>query len=53
MKIRISEINCRAVGDGKVIASLTIRVKDVAELNAVCARIRTVSGVEQVRRGKS
>ena len=28
-------------------------VKNVAELNTVCSRIRSISGVEQVRRGKT
>jgi len=53
MKIRISEINARTVGENKVIASLTFYVHDVAELNAVCAKLRNVSSVEAVRRGKS
>jgi GTP pyrophosphokinase len=53
MKVGLSEINCRTMENGRAIASLTFRVRDVGELNTICARIRTVSGVEQVRRGKS
>ena len=53
MKIPISEINCRTVGNDRAIACLTFRVRDVAELNTVCARLRNVPGVDQVRRGKS
>ena len=53
MKIRMREINCRTVGEGRAVASLTFCVRDVQELNTVCAKIRTVPGVEQVRRGKS
>ena len=53
MKIGISEINCRTIGDGRAIASLTFRVKNVIELNNVCAKIRSVPGVETVRRGKN
>ncbi len=53
MKIRISEMNCRLVGDGNAIASLTFSVRDVAELNTVCAKLQNVSGVQQVRRGKT
>ena len=53
MKVSISEITCRTVGEGRAVASLTFRVRDVGELNSICAKIRSVSGVEQVRRGKS
>ena len=53
MKIRISEINARTVSETRVIASLTFSVRDVTELNAVCAKLRNVSAVEAVRRGKS
>ena len=52
-KIKMREINCRAVGEGHAVASLTFSVRNVEELNAVCGKIRSVSGVEQVRRGKS
>ena len=52
-KIKMREINCRAVGEGHAVASLTFSVRNVEELNAVCSKIRSVSGVEQVRRGKS
>ena len=53
MKIPISEINCRTVGEGRALASLTFSVKTVVELNTVCSKIRSITGVEQVRRGKS
>jgi len=53
MKIRMSELNCRTVGEGRALATLTFSVRDVNELNAICAKIRSVPGVEQVRRGKS
>ncbi len=53
MKVGISEISCRSTTAGMALASLTFRVKNVAELNAVCAKLRNVPGVEQVRRGKS
>ncbi len=53
MKIPISEINCRTTSTGRVLASLTFRVRDVAELNNVCAKLRSVSDVLDVRRGKT
>jgi len=49
----MSELNCRTVGEGRALATLTFSVRDVNELNAICAKIRSVPGVEQVRRGKS
>lgn len=53
MKVRLSEMNCRTIGDGRAVATLTFTVHDVNELNTICARIRNVSGVEEVRRGRS
>ena len=53
LKVPISEINCRTVDSERAIASLTFRVRDVAELNNVCAKLRSVPGVRSVRRGKS
>ena len=53
MKIRISEMRCRLAEGGRAVASLTFCVRDIHELNAVCARLQGVSGVVQVRRGKS
>jgi GTP pyrophosphokinase len=53
MKIPISEINCRTTGSGHAIASLTFRVRSVAELNNVCAKLRSVPDVLDVRRGKT
>jgi len=53
MKIPMSEINCRTIENSRVIASLTFRVRDVAELNNVCAKLRNVTGVNEVRRGKA
>ena len=53
MKIPMSEINCRTIGSDRAIACLTFRVRDVAELNTVSAKLRNVPGVNEVRRGKS
>ena len=53
LKIKVTEISCRTVADGKAVASLTFTVHDVAELNNVTAKLRSVNGVENVRRGKS
>ncbi len=53
MKIRLSEMNCRTVDNDRAIANLTFSVRDVAELNNVCAKLCSVPGVLQVRRGKN
>ena len=52
-KIKMREINCRTISEGHAVASLTFSVHNVEELNAVCGKIRSVPGVEQVRRGKT
>ena len=53
MKIKLREMNCRTLTDGRAIASLTFSIRDVAELNSVCGKLCAVPGVEQVRRGKT
>ncbi|MGN0981067.1 MAG: RelA/SpoT family protein [Candidatus Avoscillospira sp.] len=53
MKIKISEIGCRAFPDGHAVASLTFSVASVSDLNTICAKLRGIAGVEKVRRGKS
>jgi len=53
LKVKVSEISCKAIPGGRALASLTFSVRNVAELNTVCARLRGLSGVEQVRRGKT
>ena len=53
LKIKVTEISCRAMPDGKAVASLTFSVHDVKELQNVTAKLRAVGGVENVRRGKS
>ena len=53
LKIKVTEISCRAMPDGKAVASLTFAVHDVKELQNVTAKLRAVNGVENVRRGKN
>ncbi len=53
MKIKVSEISCRAFPDGRAVTSLTFSVASISELNTVCAKLRAVPGVEKVRRGKT
>ena len=53
LKVRMSELNCRTISEGRALATLTFSVRDVNELNAICSKIRSIPGVEQVRRGKS
>ena len=53
LKIKVKEISCRSLPDGKAVASLTFTVRNVSELNNVCSKLRTVNGVGAVHRGKS
>jgi len=53
MKIKVSEISGRSLPSGRGLIALTFSVRSVSELNNVCAKLRTVSGVEAVRRGKN
>ena len=53
LKIKVTEISCRSMPDGKAVASLTFSVHDVKELQNVTAKLRAVGGVENVRRGKN
>ncbi len=53
LKVKVSEISCRTLPEGRALASLTFRVRNVAELNTVCNRLQGISGVDQVRRGKT
>ena len=53
LKIKVTEISCRSMPDGKAVASLTFSVHDVKELQNVTAKLRAVNGVENVRRGKN
>ena len=53
MKISLKEINARQATGGHGVVSLTFRVKNVSELNSVCSKIQSLSGVNHVRRGKT
>ena len=53
LKVPMSELNARMVGEGRAMATMSFSVKNVAELNTICAKLRSIAGVEQVRRGKS
>ena len=53
MKIKVSEIAGRSLPNGRGLITLTFSVRSVSELNSVCAKLRTVTGVEAVRRGKN
>jgi len=53
LKVPMSELNVRTVGEGRAIANLTFSVRNVVELNTICAKLRSIAGVEEVRRGKT
>ena len=53
LKVKLSELSCRTVGEGRALANLTFTVKNVAELNTICAKIQSIPDVREVRRGKT
>lgn len=53
MKVRVTEISARDLPDDRCITVATFDVKNVEELNAVRQKIRGLSGVTDVRRGKN
>ena len=53
LKVRVTELASRALPDGKAIISMTFQVKTLAELDTVRSRIRGVSSVNEIRRGRT
>ena len=51
MKLRCSELSARSDHKGNCIISITVEVRDVAELNTVKSRMTGIRGVRSVRRG--
>ena len=52
LKLKVTELSSRAQSDGSAITSLTFMVSDISELDAVRGRIRAISGVTDVKRGR-
>lgn len=53
MKVHVTELSARDLPDGRAITLATFDVKNVEELNAVRQKIRALSGVTDVRRGRN
>lgn len=51
LKLRCSELSARSDHKGNCLISLTVEVRDVAELNNIKNRLSGVRGVRNVRRG--
>ena len=51
LRVRISEMNARNVPGGQCLIALTFAVHSLTELESICARLRGISGVKQIRRG--
>ena len=51
MKLKCSELNARSDGKSGCTISITVEVQNVTELNAIRARLSSVKGVKNVRRG--
>jgi len=53
MKLKITEIAGRDLPGGRAVTSATFEVRSLDELNAARQKIRALSGVSEVRRGKT
>ena len=53
LKIKVSEMSSRALPDGNAVTLMTFQVKSREELETVLARIRSVSGVTDIKRGRA
>ena len=51
LRMRIREMTARSVGGGRAVVLMSFQVHSLTELQNVCARLRGISGVSQVRRG--
>ena len=51
LRVRISEMNARNVPGGQCLIAMTFAVHSLTELESICARLRGISGVRQIRRG--
>ena len=51
LRMRIREMTARSVGGGRAVVLMSFQVHSLTELQNVCARLRGISGVSEVRRG--
>ena len=51
LKIKMTSLQGKDVGDGLSIISMSIEVHDLEELSAAVSRLRSVSGVRDIKRG--
>ena len=51
LRVRINEMNARNVPGGQCLIAMTFAVHSLTELESICARLRGISGVRQIRRG--
>ena len=51
MKLKCSELSARSDGKGGGTISITVEVRNTTELNAVRAKLATIKGVTDIRRG--
>ncbi len=53
LKIKVSEMSSRSLPDGMAISNITFQVSSLSELETVKSRIRGISGVIDIKRGRS
>ena len=51
LRMRSRETTARSIGGGRAILLMSVQVHSLTELQNVCARLRGISGVSEVRRG--
>ena len=53
LKIKMSSLQGRDLGDGRSIITLCVEVRNLDELTSALARLRSVRGVTDIRRGEN
>ena len=53
LKLRVSELSGRSLGNGRGAVSLTFEIRDTGDLDAVRRKLLSIPGVRQIRRGRA
>ena len=53
MRLSITQVNTKKKSDGDVIINIAVSCKNVSHLHSIVSRLRSISGVLDVKRGYS
>ena len=53
MKLKVTELNCRVLPEGRCLTNLTFEVRDSSELTSVRNKLGALRGVTGIKRGKT